>query len=70
MANPDLQLGGGGGGVAKKKFFSALRASFSSKHKGEVGPPGPSPGSTTEHPVMTTELNKIKTKIVTKVAPQ
>ena len=29
----------------QKNFFSALRASFCSKNKGETGPPGPSPGS-------------------------
>ena len=31
----------------QKMFFSALRASFCSKHKREAGPPGPSPGSVT-----------------------
>ena len=45
MADPDLQMGGKGGGRPKKKVVSALRASFSSKHKGGTGPPGPSPGS-------------------------
>ena len=37
MADPDLQMGGG---RPKKKVVSALRASFSSKHKGGPGPPG------------------------------
>ena len=35
----------GGGAGLQKIFFSALRASFCSKNKGEAGPPGPSPGS-------------------------
>ena len=37
--------GGGGGAAASKKFFSALRASFWSKNKGEPGSPGPLPWS-------------------------
>ena len=54
LANPDLQIrggghpdpeikGGGGGDRSPKKFFSALRASVWSKHKGG----GPCPGSAT-----------------------
>ena len=38
---------GGGGGAVTKKFFSALRATFWSKNKGEPGLPSPSPGSAT-----------------------
>ena len=37
-----------GGPGLKKNFFSALRASVWSKNKGGRGPPGPSPGSTTD----------------------
>ena len=42
--------GGGGGGVGgglQKNFFSVIRASFWSKNKGWLGPPGPSPSSST-----------------------
>lgn len=57
LADPDLQIKGGGGwsskpwdkgggGWSPKKFFSALRASVSSKNKGAPGPP---PGSATEN---------------------
>ena len=54
MVNPDLEIRGeggrssrpldkgGGGGRSPKKFFSALRASVSSRNKVEQGP---SPGS-------------------------
>ena len=57
MADSDLQVRGGGGhpdaeiegrGAVLKDIFSALRASVSSKTKGEgAGPPGPSPGYAT-----------------------
>ena len=62
VANPDLQIrgvagggcGGGGGGL-KKIFFSALRASFWPKNKGEPGSPGPLPWS--RHCIPHNQLN-------------
>ena len=60
MADPDLQIRGGGGGHpdpettgerSQKKIFLALWASFWTKNMGGggvAGPPGPSPGSTTD----------------------
>ena len=48
MADPDAEIRGGGDPGLKKNFFSALWASFWSKNKGGLGPPGPSPGSATE----------------------
>ena len=59
VTDSDLQIGGGGGGHPdpeirgagpdlKEKFFSALWASLWSKIRRRPGPPGPSPGSTTE----------------------
>ena len=60
MADPDLEireggslviqtLGQGGDGLPPKKIFSSLRALVWSKIKRGTGPPGPLPGSTTEH---------------------
>ena len=41
VADPDLQIRGRGRGALSKKFFSALRASVSSKNKGGGSrPPG------------------------------
>ena len=63
VADPDLQIrrwGGGGSSRpgdkgdarSQKNFFQHVRPQFDLKIKG-AGPPGPSPGSTTEygHPV-------------------
>ena len=47
LADPDAEIRGGDPGL-QKNFFSALWASFWSKNKGGLGPPGPSPGSATE----------------------
>ena len=62
VADPDLQLKGvgeagrssrplnkEGRGRPPKNFFSALRASFRSKHKVGPGPPDSSAGSATEN---------------------
>ena len=58
-ADPDLPIRGGGGGAgqpdpeiigverSKKNFFRSLGPQFGPKIRG-AGPPGPSPGSTTD----------------------
>ena len=42
VPDPDLEIRGA---WSPKKFFSAPWASVWTKNKGELGPPGPSPGS-------------------------
>ena len=50
VPDPDLEIMGGGGGVEggglQKKCIRPLRPQFGLKIRGEAGPPGPSPRST------------------------
>ena len=46
--DPEKRGGGGVGGRSPKKFFWPFGPQFGLKIRVEGGPPGPSPGSTTE----------------------
>ena len=47
VADPDFEMRGEGGGRSPRKIFWPFGPQFGLKIRGELGPPGPSPGSVT-----------------------
>ena len=47
VADPDFEMRGEGGGWSPRKIFWPFGPQFGLKIRGELGPPGPFPGSVT-----------------------